>query len=96
VLGFVGDAVGFVKTCAGVDVEFGVGVQAVPYPTHLHAADLGDSGSAAQCGFGAVNKVRVYPDHEADGRWPGHVQVLIRTTQVVFRRGQFTTQRSSG
>jgi len=31
VLGFVGDAVGFVKPCAGVDVEFGVGVQAVPY-----------------------------------------------------------------
>jgi hypothetical protein len=26
----------------------------------------------------------------------GHVQVPIRTTQVVFRRGQFTNQRSSG
>jgi hypothetical protein len=26
----------------------------------------------------------------------GHVQVSIRTTQVVFGRGQFTNQRSSG
>lgn len=26
----------------------------------------------------------------------GHVQVSIRTTQVVFRRGQFTNQRSNG
>ncbi len=65
VLGFVGDAVSVGKAGGGVDVEFGVCVQPVADPTHLHAADLGDAGFGGQCSFGGFDKFGVYPVHEA-------------------------------
>jgi hypothetical protein len=65
VLGFVRDAVGIGEAGGGVDVEFGVGVQAVSDPSHLHAADFGDAGFGGQCGFGGVHKGGVHSVHEA-------------------------------
>jgi hypothetical protein len=40
----MGDAVGIVEGGGRVNIEFGVGVQPVSDPAHLHAADLGDAG----------------------------------------------------
>ena len=65
VLGVMGDAVGVGKAGGGVDVEFGVSVQPVADPTHLHAADLGDARFGGQCSFGRVDEGRVNPVHEA-------------------------------
>ena len=65
VFGFVGDAVGIGKAGGGVDVEFGVGVQPVADPAHLHAADLGDAGFGGQRGFGGVDEGGVHAVHEA-------------------------------
>lgn len=65
VFGLMRDAVGVGKAGGGVDVEFGVGVQPVADPTHLHAADLGDAGFGGQCSFGGFDKFGVYPVHEA-------------------------------
>src|SRR6476619_4600164 len=60
VLGVVGDAVGVGEAGGGVDVEFGVGVQPVADPAHLHAADLGDAGFGGQCSFGGVDEGGVH------------------------------------
>ena len=48
----VRDAVGLGEAGGGVDVEFGVGVQAVADPAHLHAAHLDDAGFGGQRQFG--------------------------------------------
>ncbi len=51
---------------AGVDVEFGVGVQPVSHPAHLHAAyPPGDAWFGGQGGFGGVDELGVYGVHES-------------------------------
>ena len=65
VLGVVGDAMRIGQAGGGVDVEFGVGVQPVADPPHLHAANLGDAGFSGQSRFGSIDENGVHPVHEA-------------------------------
>ena len=65
VFGVVRDAVGIGEAGGGVDVEFGVGVQPVSDPAHLHAAHPGDAGFGGQRGFGGVDEFGVDAVHEA-------------------------------
>src|ERR1700733_7072637 len=60
VLSVVGDPGGLGDADRGIDVEFGVGVDAVADPTHLDAAHGGDAGFGGQGGFGGVDEVGVY------------------------------------
>jgi DDE domain len=69
VFGVVGDPVGLGEADRGIDVEFGVGVDAVADPTHLDAAHGGDAGFGGQGGFGGVDEVGVYHIEQA----PEHV-----------------------
>ena len=43
VLGFVGQLVGRIDSCGGLDVEVGFGVEGVADPAHAQAADFGDA-----------------------------------------------------
>ena len=59
VFGVVGDAVCVGQAQRGVNVEFGVGVQAMTDPAHPHAVHRPHPGSGGQDGFGRVNESRV-------------------------------------
>ena len=56
VFGVVGDLVGVGEPGGWVDVEFGVGAQAVSDPTHLDAADAFDAEFGGQR-FGGVDTI---------------------------------------
>jgi class 3 adenylate cyclase len=58
----VGEQVGMAQRMESVAAPDGVMLSA---STARLVADLGDSGFGGQCGFGSVNKVGVYPVHEA-------------------------------
>lgn len=67
-----GNAVSLTKADAGVDVELGIGVEAMSDPPHLHAAHCQDARLRGQRSFRGVNKCRVDtvkkpPEHVAHG-----------------------------
>ncbi len=59
VLRLVSDPVSLIEGGHRVDVEFGVGVQAVPDPSHLHAAHRRHSRFGGERRLGAVDQGRV-------------------------------------
>jgi hypothetical protein len=64
VFGVVGDVVGVVEADGGIDVEFGVGVQAVTDPAHADAAHAADTGPGGQGCLGGGDEFGVYGVHE--------------------------------
>ena len=65
VFGFVRDPVCLGQGGVRADVEFGLGVQPVPDPSHPDSADPGDSGNCGQRRFGGVHESGVHAVHQA-------------------------------
>ena len=64
VFGLVRDPVGIGEAGGGVDIEFGVGVQAMSDPAHPHAAHSCHARFGGQRCFGGVDEFGVHPVHE--------------------------------
>ena len=76
VLGFVREVVGLVEADGRVDVEFGIGVQAMSDPAQFHTTHCLDTRFCCQGGLGGVDDRRIYRVHESveyvTGRGPKH------------------------
>jgi len=65
VFGFVRDPVCLGQGDFRADIEFGLGVQPVPDPSHSDAADADDSGLCGQRRFGSVHEGGVHAVHQS-------------------------------
>ena len=65
VFGLVGDSVCVSESHGGVDVEFGLGVQPVADPPHLHVSYAGNARFCCECRLGGVHQRGVDAVHES-------------------------------